>query len=81
MPLMNVPDERLELVFRPMRSKVGSLGLEGAHQISGGIDDGRTEGQDGIRAARQMGGKTLGVGIETHAKQGSALLPGLSEGQ
>ena len=81
MPVVNMPDECLKLIFCTVRCKVGSLWFEGADQIRSGVDDGRTELQDRFGSTRQVGRKAIGIGVESDAQERGALLPGLSEGQ
>ena len=72
MLLVNVGDQRFELIFGAAGSKVGNLRLEGTDQVGGGVYDGRAEFKDGIvvalTSAPEVSGELGRIGVEADAE-------------
>jgi hypothetical protein len=77
--LVDVADQRFELVLGAVRREVGDLRLEGAGEVGRGVGDRLAEFEDGVAAALQMGGEFRRVGVEADAEQGIVARPGGGE--
>ncbi len=69
MLLVDVGDQRFELVLGTTGGEVGDLRLESADKVGRGVDDGRAELENGVVAALQVGGEFRRIGVEADAEQ------------
>jgi hypothetical protein len=77
--LVDVRDQRFELVLGAARGEVGDLRLEGAGKVGRGIDDLAAEAKNSVGRILEMGGESGGVGVEADAEQRVVPLPGGGE--
>jgi hypothetical protein len=78
--VVDVRDQRFELVLGAARGEVGDLRLEGAGQVGRGIGDLAAEAEDRVRLVLQMGREFRRIGVEADAEQRVVGLPGGGEG-